>query len=57
MCRNYDMNLILGVFCSIIFAVWKLITHVGTLLYDRYADTSANIVLLVSSEQNDVMKL
>jgi len=50
------MNLILGVFCSIEFAVWKIITHVGTFLCDRYTDTSSNIVLLLSSEHNDVMK-
>jgi len=55
-CPHYDMNLILEVFCSITFTVWKIITHVETILCDRYAGTSSNIVLLVSSEHNDVMK-
>jgi hypothetical protein len=55
-CPNYDMNLILGLFGIIIFAVSKLIAHVETLLYDRYADTSSNIVLLVRSDHNGVMK-
>ena len=55
-CPNYDTNLILGVFCSMMFAIWKIVTHVETLLYDPYADTSSNIVLLVSSEHNDIMK-